>query len=150
MKWPFVSRARLEAAVAMAGEARSQRVAAEMRADKVDAAWRADYSALVQTANANDTAWSERYGALLEKYHELRLQGGNAAEIRPVLSVAKPSGPIADAIDDVCEKFGNSVKLRRRLMKYAADARQDAPDMDEADIAHAIRHWRDPDEDEAA
>lgn len=132
MRWPFVMRSTHEAAVA--------------GRDALINVLRADNARIQGWAGD----WRTRHDELAEKYHALRMQGGNAAEIRPTLAPRpEPSGPIAEAIEERCRHYigVQRTTLRAQLSRYAS--RMKAEEMDEGDIAHAIMNWSDPDEEVA-
>lgn len=135
MKWPFMS-VRVHERIRDSyhndlNAALGQQEWAEKRADRAVAVERA------------------RFDALLDKYHALKLNGASVPEPKPSLAPAqRPQSESQQAIEDVVAKFGGSIKLRRRLTKYRDDML--AADSTESEVAHAIRHWRDPDSDEDA
>lgn len=88
---------------------------------------------------------AQRYDDLLEKYHELRASGASPAP-KGLPREEEPHSPSDIAIEEVVERFGGNVRLRRKLLQYRADATRNGTD--DEDIATAIRHWRDPSEDE--
>lgn len=130
MRWPWVSWARFDA-----------------MAQLVEA-WRQDASKMgfaYEDLRKDAAAERARHDALLEKYHALRAAG--ASPPPPALTPApRPSQPSDLAIEEVVERFGGSARLRRRLQKEQGKMR--AGGDDEATIAHAIKHWRDPEDDE--
>ena len=122
MRWPWVSRALHEECIqTLIGE-------------KV--ALRADFRVL-----------TDDYRALLDKYHSLRAVGASpvGGGLKPEPEPSKPSDL---AIEQVVERFGGNLRLRRKLQQFQADARRHNADEDE--IAEQITTWRDPAADEDA
>ena len=89
-------------------------------------------------AKAENRRLSDRYDALLEKYHSLRVTG--AVPVEPV-RLPEPEEP--SAIDEAINaKAGRNPGLRRYLTQWAASERQKDGVTDES-LAHAILHWDD-------
>lgn len=75
----------------------------------------------------------QRYESLLERYHVLRLQGGNEPPAPPKPLEKKNRSPVEEAITEWC---GNNRKLRRRCEEFAQALRQTG--LDEVAIALQI------------
>lgn len=87
----------------------------------------------------------QRYDTLLDKYHALKVgtTGVPADNHRHGLHPEPiPSSPSDLAIEQVVERFGGNIKLRRKLLQYREDRRQ-RDDTDDV-IADSILNWRDP------
>lgn len=85
------------------------------------------------------------FNELLERYHALR--GSGATPVGSLAPAVEPHAPSDLAIEQVVERFGGNVRLRRKLVQFQAEARRKNADEDE--IADAITDWKDPDEDAA-
>lgn len=98
-----------------------------------------------RTIQADFRVLTDDYRALLDKYHSLRSAGATptGGGLQPEMPPAKPSDI---AIEQVVERFGGNLRLRRKLGQFQADCR--ARDVDEDEIAEQITNWRDPAEDE--
>lgn len=94
-------------------------------------------------AKAEHRRLSDRYDALLEKYHSLRVVGQVPSE--PV-RMAEPVEP--SAVDEaITAKAGRNPALRRYLTQWAASERGKDGVTDES-LAHAILHWSDTERDD--
>lgn len=120
--------------------------------DEQRAAW-------AHTAQENKIRWAfeqnerertqERYDALLEKYHALRVVGANPNDAKGLAPASRPSLPADLAIETIVERFNGNVALRRRLQRFVNLERQ-KPNADEERIAHAVLHWSSEEDEEAA
>ena len=77
--------------------------------------------------------FSNRFDALLEKYHALRTQGANPAEPKPEPRAAPEPDPVTQAI---LARAGKSQALRKHYYDFVSEQRRDGVSDDE--IAHAI------------
>lgn len=124
MKLPWVSRVRLESSEAMCDLLRRD---------------------LAYARSAVEESRGE-FKELLELYHSLRSAG--ASPTGPGLKPEpEPHAPSDIAIEQVVERFGGNLRLRRKLLQFQAEARR--RNADEGEIADAITVWKDPDEDAA-
>jgi hypothetical protein len=142
MKWPFVSRDRLELLQHNFDEARTQYRVERGILEAEAGTWQQMYE-----------AERARHDVTLERMHQLRVAGANAqpAGLPPV---ERPSKPADKAIEQVVsQRYGSNTLmgslLRRELQKYVLAERQ-KPDADEERIADKVLHWTDPDADEDA
>lgn len=78
---------------------------------------------------------------LLDKYHALKVNGATT-ERTGLKPEPHPSSPSDRAIEDVVERFGGNVRLRRKLLQFRAQALESGADDDA--VADQIKHWRDP------
>ena len=135
MRWPWVSRARFDD---LQQSLDHERRAWACTSQGQEIRWRCEQSDRQRV--------EAKYEALIEKYHALKMAGASVPEPKIVLNPSRNLTEAEQAIEDVVSKFGGSVRLRRRLAKYRADML--GSDGTEDEIAHAIRHWRDPEESE--
>lgn len=114
MNWPFVSRARLDLALHNLQEMRALH--------RADVQW-----------------YQARIDDLTDKYHALRVAGGQPATAMPV--------PEFDRVREaIVERAGGNLRLERHLMREAAKLR--IRNKTEDEIIGVLTDWRDPSADE--
>lgn len=145
MKWPWVSRARFEAAerysLACERNARALSDSLEREGVRADRAERSQSNAMDQ---AGEWIGKERarFDDLLAKYHTLKLAGAVAVEpsIAPPVVVPPAADPVREKIREQVRANPGMTGLGGYLSDYARELR-DMRNMNPAQIVEALGKW---------